>query len=244
MARDPHPFLVPPECITGDGRILFPAEEAHHAAHVVRIAPGDECRVVDGCGGLYRVRLSMESGTLVGRITDASKVEPPRTRIALGFPVLRQRARLEWLLEKAVEVGADLLIPVAWDRSVKDASEEQRRRWTRIVQEAMKQSERRWLPRIEVETAPDGLGLEECIVLADPEGSEQPPRVGGCGSVVLLIGPEGGVTSEERERLLARGCALWSLGPNRLRAETAAIVGMHALALAARAQAESSEGGE
>lgn len=244
MARDPHPFLVSPDCITTDGRILIPEEEAHHAVHVVRIGPGDECRVVDGCGGLYRVRLSMESGALVGRILDGTRVERPQTRIALGFPVLRQRARLEWLIEKAVEVGADRLIPIAWDRSVKGTSGEQLRRWTRIVREAMKQSEQRWLPRIEEEVEPAGLGLDECLVLADPEGSEEPPRIAGRGSVLLLIGPEGGVSTAEREGLIARGCEIWSLGPSRLRAETAAIVGMHSLSVASRMQAETPEGGD
>ena len=235
MTRDPHPFLVPPDSFSSDGRVHFPAEEAHHARRVVRLAAGDECRVVDGHGGLYRVRLSEESGALIGSILEEQRVERLTPMIRLGFPALRQRARVEWLIEKAVEVGVAGLVPIAWERSVKGVSGEQRRRWERIVREAMKQSEGRWLPELEAERIPGEDVREDAIVLADPEGTEDLPAVAGRPSVLLLIGPEGGVTDGEKRKLIDRGCALWSLGPTRLRAETAAIVASHRLGCGIRA---------
>jgi 16S rRNA (uracil1498-N3)-methyltransferase len=235
MARDPHPFLVPPNGFTPDGRVRFPAEEAHHARRVVRLGPGDECRVADGFGGLFRVVLEEETGELVGRILETTREARGGPLAVLGFPVLRQHARADWLIEKVVEVGIDRLVPVEWDRSIKSATAEQQRRWERIAREAMKQSERRWLPEIGPEVAPSDLPRDQRMVLADPDGESSLPDMEGADSVLLLVGPEGGLTDDERRMMIERGCALWSLGPTRLRAETAAVVGSHRLACAARA---------
>jgi 16S rRNA (uracil1498-N3)-methyltransferase len=246
MARDPHPFLIPPDGFTPDGRVRFPSEEAHHATRVVRLGAGDECRVVDGRGGLFRVLLTEEGGTLVGRVIEGWREGRETPCVVLGFPVLRHHARTDWLIEKAVEVGVGRLRPVAWERSLKGATSEQRRRWERIAREAMKQSERRWLPDFDEEAAPRELPREGSVVLADPQGQEEPPDISGSESVLLLVGPEGGLTDEERELCIGRGYALWSLGSGRLRAETAAVVASHRLACAARAQrakAGSPEGG-
>ena len=67
------------------------------------------------------------------------------------------------------------------------------------------------------------------LLLADSEGEETLPDLSQIETLRLLIGPEGGLEQEERENLLARGAKVWSLGPTRLRAETAAIVGSHRL---------------
>ncbi len=73
------------------------------------------------------------------------------------------------------------------------------------------------------------------MVLADPEGEADLPDLTEASSVMLLVGPEGGLTDDEKRMMIERGCALWSLGPTRLRAETAAVVGSHRLTCAARA---------
>ncbi|MBM3285806.1 MAG: 16S rRNA (uracil(1498)-N(3))-methyltransferase [Candidatus Eisenbacteria bacterium] len=261
MGRDPHPFLVPAECIDVDGRVLFPEEESRHILRVIRLKPGDACRVVDGRGGRYRVVLGKEQGRLVGTVIERMRDEPPAPRLDLGFPMLRQRARVEWLLEKAVEVGVDSLTPLLWERAVKESAAIPRARWERIAREAAKQSERSWLPEIvhpedpvtfalsgsgasgpperggaparrEGASRPDGA--RTVALLADPAGSEALPDLRGALRVRLLVGPEGGLSEGERRALEACGTIRWSLGPTRLRAETAAIVGSHRLARAAR----------
>jgi 16S rRNA (uracil1498-N3)-methyltransferase len=234
MGHDPHPFYVPPSGIDQDGNLSFPDEEARHILRVIRMRPGEQCRVVDGVGGSYLVRLIEAGEALRGTILESKRSAPADPVLELGFPMLRMRARTEWLLEKAVEVGVDRLVPVLWSRSVKRKFDAVRDRWERILREAMKQSERCWLPSlgepVDAGDAPGGIRL----ILADPDGEEALPDLPGTGTVRLLIGPEGGLRPEERERLRTEGAALWSLGPTRLRAETAGVVGSHRLRSALR----------
>jgi len=244
MARDPHPFHVPSSFIEADGEegatIRFPADEAHHILHVIRLRAGDECRVTDGQGGLFRVRLEIEGDggksddALRGRILESRRAPSRGAIVEVGFPVLRLHARNDWLIEKAVEAGADVLVPIPWERSLKEASASALKRWERIAREAMKQSERVWLPEFAVDRAPFVRPAGTRWILADPEGEEDLPDLSGAGHVRLLIGPEGGLAEKERERILSQGAALWGLGPDRLRAETAAVIGCHGIARAVR----------
>jgi 16S rRNA (uracil1498-N3)-methyltransferase len=186
--------------------------------------------VVDGEGALLGVVLEEgEKGDLAGRVVELDRIPPPKIPIELGFPLLRQRARTEWMLEKAVEVGADRLVPIAWERALPKGRElppAVRTRWERILREAMKQCERAWLPALEEPRAPAACGERTQLLLADPAGALDPPVAGDGGPVRLLVGPEGGLTAAERQALQDHGARLWSLGPTRLRAETAAIVGI------------------
>ncbi|MDM7913689.1 MAG: RsmE family RNA methyltransferase [Candidatus Eisenbacteria bacterium] len=238
MARDPHPFYIPPESFRPDGSVRFPEEEARHLLRVIRLRAGDTCRVTDGMGGIYVVRLQGTLEALDGIRLEARHESRPAPEIELGFPLLHNRARMEWMLEKAVEVGADAQVPILWRRNVGEMTPAARRRWERMLREAMKQSERSWLPDLRDAEPPELPGGEARVILADPEGEAAlPPMAGAAGAagaargspVRLLIGPEGGASPEERERLRVAGAIFWSLGPTRLRAETAAIVGLHRL---------------
>ena len=235
MARDPHPFYVPRSGITADGIVTFPEEEARHILHVIRMRSGDECRVVDGVGGIYSVRLVQNGEHLRGTVLEEKRCPPSPTFLELGFPMLRVRSRTEWLLEKAVEVGVDSLVPLLWTRGIQHRFEGVRGRWERILREAMKQSQRAWLPTLFEPQGACDAPPDRTVILADPEGPETLPGLDEGVSVRLLIGPEGGPSREERERLVAGGAAIWSLGPTRLRSETAAVVASHRLAGALRA---------
>jgi len=235
MVRDPHPFYVPLDHILPDGTVRFPEGEAHHVLRVIRLRPGDVCRVVDGEGGLYRVRLEGGAQRLAGRVLEARREQAPSCILELGFPILRLRARTEWLLEKAVEVGVTRLVPIRWERSVKEISAALRSRWERIIQEAMKQSERLWVAELAEVAEPYDPPVNTRLLLADRNGKDDLADLHGAPRVRLLVGPEGGLTAEEQARLIETGVQLLSLGPARLRAETAAIVGCHRLAGALRA---------
>ncbi len=244
MSRDPHPFYVPPEACDADSRtISFPKDEAHHILRVIRLREGDACRVTDGRGRLFRVVLEGDEDVLRGRIVEARTARERRVVLEVGFPVLRAHPRNDWLIEKAVEVGVGTLVPVPWERSVKDVSASSRRRWERIAREAMKQSESVWLPEIRLDAAPFDRPAGTLWILADPAGSETLPEIGDAARVRLLVGPEGGITDGERDRLLRQGAVRWGLGPTRLRGETAAVVGAHRLGVAIR-EAESNDGVE
>jgi 16S rRNA (uracil1498-N3)-methyltransferase len=229
MPRDSHPFYAPPSAITADGSVRFPKEEARHILRVSRFGPGDRIRVVDGEGGLFGVVLEEGKEGLAGRVVEDRRLPAPAIALELGFPLLRQRARTEWMLEKAVEVGADRLVPITWERALprgRTLPAAVRARWERILREAMKQCERLWLPVLAEPEDAVTRTERTMLVLADPAGEPEPPDARGCSRVRLLVGPEGGVTEAEMRELRAEGARLWSLGPTRLRAETAAIVGI------------------
>lgn len=237
MGKDPHPFYVPPDRFSGD-RVRFDSEESHHILNVVRLQAGAICRVTDGRGGRYVVRLTEGEGSLEGIVLESECSEARGAILELGFPLLRVRSRTDWLIEKGVEVGVDRFIPIRWARTVREEhAARSADRWRRILREAMKQSEGAWLPDLAEAQAPDGDGLAPCIILADPEGPEEAPIDREIRAVRLLVGPEGGATDEERRRLTEAGARLWSLGPRRLRAETAAVVGAFALSRALRIMA-------
>lgn len=229
MGRDPHPFYVPPSEIVDGGIVRFSDQEARHITRVIRLKPGDRCRIVDGEGGSYLVLLRQNGERLEGSILEKHSEGRPAKTLELGFPLLKARARTEWLIEKAVEVGVDVLVPILWSRSVKRELKSARERWDRILREAMKQSERSWLPRLSDLEEPTGEATGPMMLLADPGGDETIPDLSNVETVRLFIGPEGGLEADERNKLLERGAKLWSLGPARLRAETAAIVGSHRL---------------
>ncbi len=235
MPGDPHPFLVAPDRFDKDGGVRFPQDEAHHVLRVVRLKIGDTCRVVDGQGGRFRVRLQGSERDLIGVILESTREAEPERRLDLGFPVLRTGGRTDWLIEKGVEVGVDRFVPIAWERSIRGTSASARRRWARIVREARKPSERARLPSLaNEEAALAAVGGGGPTTLADPAGGEAWPGLAAARPVLLLVGPEGGVAAGERDLLCERGAVLWGLGSNRLRAETAAIVGSHRLAGALR----------
>jgi 16S rRNA (uracil1498-N3)-methyltransferase len=242
MPGDPHPFLVPPERFTVTGELLFPEEEAHHILRVVRLKSGDTCRVVDGLGGRFVVRLEGGEKLLRGTVIESTREARPARSLELGFPMLRLRARTDWMIEKGVEVGVDRFVPIRWERGLKDASAGARVRWERILREAMKQAERAFLPDLGMAEGPAVAAGDRCLtILADPTGDASLPDLTSVKEVRLLIGPEGGAAPEERRRLLDQGAILWGLGATRLRAETAAIVGCHRLSCALRDPVRCSE---
>ncbi len=234
MGRDPHPFYAPPERFHGD-RVRFDAQESHHILHVIRLEAGSVCRVVDGLGGRYLIRLLGGAGEVEGVVLESEPVEERRFVLELGFPLLRVRSRTDWLIEKGVEVGVDRFVPILWTRTVREAhSERNADRWRSLLREAMKQSERAWLPELDPARSPDCGGSGTQVILADSDGPEEPPIDRDTRAVRLLVGPEGGATDEERARLVGAGARLWALGPLRLRAETACVVGAFGLARAMR----------
>jgi 16S rRNA (uracil1498-N3)-methyltransferase len=234
-AQPPSPmtttFYAPPDHFAG-GRVRLPEDEARHAVRVLRHGVGDELVVVDGEGGRHRVRLTRaDKQAAEGEVlaTEREVGEPPfPVRIALA--PLKQPARFETFVEKAVELGVTEIVPLLTART-----EQTRLKGDRlhgILVAAMKQSGRTRLPTFRDPTplralldAPlEGLRLI-CHEAAAPEAAlaarlaEAPRPL----PVTALVGPEGGFTEAEVAEAEAAGWAVVSLGPRRLRAETAAL---------------------
>jgi 16S rRNA (uracil1498-N3)-methyltransferase len=232
--RGHRDFYAPPPWPAPGGEVRLPAEEAAHALRVLRLRVGDRLRLVDGEGREAAAEVArVGRGVLEARLGEARRCPRELARhIALGLPVLRAPTRLDWAIEKAVECGVHAIHLFAAARGVKAGappSEARMRRWRGIARAAMKQSGRARWPAVAAHASLaallEAVGARAAILLADAGGE---PASGcdtpaGFASLLLLVGPEGGLTAGERQALEGRGARPIALGPHRLRAETAGV---------------------
>jgi len=232
----PH-FYVSPGSIQGD-RFSLKKDEAHHLATVLRKTAGDEIDLFDGAGNAYRARLeSVAPGAVAGRIL--SRLQAPglavRARLFQGLP---KGDKMEWILEKAAELGAAELVPVLTERSVgkipNDRLPLRLARWDKILRAAAKQCGRATLPELRPpQSLEDALGLcaADDLTLIPWEAERAlslkrllagraptPPK-----TVNIFIGPEGGFSPKEVDAAKQAGAQAVTLGPLILRTETAGL---------------------
>lgn len=204
-------------------------QEARHAAKVMRAREGDNLVVVDGEGRRYEGPIRRITDTSVQvEITKVEKIDPPDPELILGMGIIKKRDRLEFAVEKAVELGASKILLFRSERTVKENVRMDR--LESIAISAMKQSLRAWLPDItlfrSVEILIDSFPEAMCLAAHEKiEDREQEVKLEEIdkGKLLLLVGPEGGFSPTEIEMVKERGGHLVSLGSNRLRTETAAL---------------------
>ncbi len=235
-----HRFYLPPEACRGD-ILTLSGPEGHHAAEVLRLEVGDAATVLDGLGGVYECRVAARERRSVRlNVTQRHSHPLPSSRITLVQSVTKTRS-MEWIVQKATELGVQRLLPVLTERSVPQWTDDERvrksERWREIAIESVKQCGTPWLPRIEL-PVPFASALAtatppELAWVASLHPGAQHPRVsiqafrGEHGrppvEVAAWIGPEGDFTPDEVAALCARGTVPVTLGPLVLRAETAAV---------------------
>ena len=230
-----------------DGRsATLKGEQAAHLIRVLRAQTGMECDMVAG-DRVWRAVISGISGDAV-QFALLSEVEAePALPVTLLLSVFKFD-RMEWIIEKATELGAERFIPMTARRTEKhlaQAATARVERWRRVAREAAKQSRRSDVPVVEdvislkaavkIRPAPPGLSL----LLAEQERSRTLYAAMQSGlqqsmmenpSVYLAVGPEGGWTAEEEALFGSEGWQAVSLGPRILRAETAGITAMAVVA--------------
>lgn len=228
-------FYAPPSHIHHDFAELT-GREAAHASKVLRIREGDRVVVVDGQGGRYEgpvERIVGQNKSLQIRLEDRQLVAAPHPELILGMGIIKKRDRLEFAVEKAVELGARHIVLFRSEHTIKKNVRTDR--LESISLSAMKQSLRSWLPGISVLSSV-GEVIErysdaQCLmahekVSSDGEGSEVASVAKDEDRLLLLVGPEGGFSPQEAETAKEKGARLVSLGAYRLRAETAAVAFM------------------
>lgn len=243
-AGGPPPARVayaPPDAWSGE-EVTFSDAEHVHLARVLRARRGERLDAVDGAGGraLLEIVAVGRSATRCAVVSRAPAEPAPRPALRLA-PCLTRGPRMDWLVEKATELGVVEIAPVISARSIvrRDAKGDASHgaRWGRLAVAAMKQSRRAWLPTI---APPRPLGEflaarapDERLIV--PWERAQGPGLGAHlrarpvdaeGRVALLVGPEGGLTDEEAERITAAGGELVALGSAILRSETAAVAAL------------------
>jgi len=224
-------FYAPSAQIDGE-YIELRGQEARHASRVLRYREGDAIVVCDGKGGWYEgeIRQVLEK-TVQVRIREQKQKEAPVPRLVLGMAIIKKRDRLEFAVEKAVELGA---MEIALFRSTRTVKENVRPdRLEAVALAGMKQSMRAHLPKIRVFDSLDSL-LERYsdhqVLVAHEKVNQDESRkdvIPDSGrkaeKLLLLVGPEGGFSEEEIQKIL-RGpvsAETVSLGAYRLRTETA-----------------------
>lgn len=205
------------------------AAQANYLGNVMRLGTGSELLIFDGNSGEWLARVA-ETGkkwmTLsVGRQTREAEVIPD---VWLAFAPVK-RAQTDWLVEKATELGAARLLPIITQRTI--AERVKLERLDAIAIEAAEQCGRTRLPDIEEPRTLRQLlthrDATRTMYFADEGGGEWAPVAFVPGPCMILTGPEGGFTEEERAAVRASPNAVAvSLGPRILRAETAALASL------------------
>jgi 16S rRNA (uracil1498-N3)-methyltransferase len=217
----------------GGTSIELSPEEARHALTVLRLSAGDEVELFDGAGGVAQGTLASagKKGATV-EIAHRQLAPRPSFEVELAFAIPKGK-RLDWLLEKATELGAAVLSPVVLERSVvtPDLSEHAAERWRGICISAAKQCGNNFLPKI---NPPRELGRflaemlpgDRLLILGDPDGQPLLPFLNAHphpSAATIMVGPEGGISEGEQAQIVRAGFAAVRLGNLILRVETAAI---------------------
>ena len=207
-------------------RVELDAAQANYLGNVMRLSEGSEVLVFDGLSGEWLARIA-EAGKkrmalFVERRTREAEAMPD---VWLAFAPVK-RTQTDWLVEKATELGAARLVPVITRRTIVDRVKLERLQ--AITIEAAEQCGRTRLPEIAEPVKLDVLLGERdaarTLYFADENGGEAVSAAFRRGPALLLTGPEGGFTDEERAAIRAApGSIAISLGPRILRAETAAL---------------------
>jgi 16S rRNA (uracil1498-N3)-methyltransferase len=215
--------------------VALEAAEAHHARDVLRLADGAAVEVFDDAGAVGRGVLILGGGELFVRVEPDGLVAQRGAGVALTVAAAVPKGdRADWMVEKLSELGVAEFVPVAAARSVVlPEGRGKRERWMRIATEAAKQSRRAGVMRITELTRLDeairratGGGAAWFLSTEEPHATpigDAVERVPTGRGLTAFIGPEGGWTSQERERFAAAGVVPVRLTPTVLRVETAAV---------------------
>jgi len=242
----PPVFLAPTAALAGPvAEVTLDGPEGRHAVAVRRLLPGERVDLVDGAGLRVEgvVRAVAGRDTLHVSVVRRSTEPPPQPRLVLA-QALAKGDRGELAVELATEAGVDEVLPFAAERSVVrwqgERGERALARWRSAAAEAAKQARRARWPLV---SAPVGaaelagrLAAASMAVILDAEGAVALAvlAVPASGDVVVVVGPEGGLTGAEREAFAAAGAVEARLGPTVLRTSTAGVAALAVLSAAAR----------
>ncbi|NOS55363.1 MAG: 16S rRNA (uracil(1498)-N(3))-methyltransferase [Cyclobacteriaceae bacterium] len=203
------------------------AEESYHAFRVLRMSAGDDIKITDGKGVFYQGQIiSIDSKKCVFKINNYEKIPAKSFRIHIAIAPTKNADRIEWFVEKAVEIGVheiSFILSKNSERRVLNLE-----RIEKIAISAMKQSQQAWMPMLhplrpfsEILKQPADQRFIGHVDSSNPvhlKAMAKPNK-----SYLVLIGPEGDFGNEELNAALQSGFEKVSLGENRLRTETAGL---------------------
>ncbi len=232
----------------GADRLTLDGPEGRHATVVRRLGPGERVDLTDGAGLLVRcVVVTARPGELDLEVIERDATASPDCRVVVVQAILKGD-RGELAVELMTEVGVDEIVPWAAERCVArwraDRADKSLSRWRSAAREAAKQSRRAWFPLVSDQVSAAGalerVSGASLALLLDPAAARQladvaRPGTGGPGAgeagageagreIVLIVGPEGGVSEAETAAFTQAGAVPVRLGPSVLRGSTAGAV--------------------
>jgi 16S rRNA (uracil1498-N3)-methyltransferase len=235
-----HRFYIPPGDCAGD-QLRLTGREAHHALNVLRLRAGETVTVLDGAGHQFQCEVDAASRPMVSLAIRHRNFVPPLPCQITLIQALPKGKIMDSIIQKAVELGAQRIIPILSERVVshldEDGSEGKREKWQQVAVEAIKQSGAAWLPAVAAPVSVKEFlarpGPMDLTLVGSLQAERRHPRVcleeyraehsGPPKSVGVWIGPEGDFTTAELAAIQAAGAQPISLGRLVLRVETAAI---------------------
>jgi 16S rRNA (uracil1498-N3)-methyltransferase len=246
-------FFVEREIISSADSFSLPVAIAQQVRQVLRLRAGDTITLLDGTGIAYICELqSVARDDVRACVCDRSPLRTePRVRVSL-YQGLLKAAKFEWIVQKGTELGLTRFVPFASAHSIsglEDVSAAKYSRWRSIATEAAEQSERGMVPEISMPMtfaqavtsdigdlkliAWEGVAMGTLAAQTIMETVYTHAETSGMlAAISIVIGPEGGFTSDEIDLACQHGFHVVTLGPRILRAETAALVAV-TLALSA-----------
>ena len=220
-------FFVP----DAENQTELPTDEAMHAMRVLRLKSGDELFLMDGVGNYFRAQVTV-AATHHGyyEILEKLPQEPQwKGHLHLGIAPTKMMDRMEWMMEKATEVGID-------EVSFLNCKFSERRlvklvRLDKIVTAAVKQSHKAWKPQVN-EMVHFNHFLEQPIQVPRVELFDELRKPSDSQDATVLVGPEGDFSIDEVKAAVAAGWVSVSLGSARLRTETAGLAAVMMMQLA------------
>jgi 16S rRNA (uracil1498-N3)-methyltransferase len=220
------PRLYVRQALGEDARLTLEGQPANYLAAVLRLTPGDTVKLFDDRTGEWLAEIVDAGKKRVAlRVTRMLREREAVPDLWLLFAPIK-RGRIDWIAEKATELGVARLVPVVTQRTIVERVNIERL-FAHMV-EAAEQCERTALPELAQPVKLERLLADwpagRTLLFADEQGGAPLADVAAAGPSAILIGPEGGFTSDEREAVLALADArAVSLGPRILRADTAAV---------------------
>jgi len=218
---------------TGMTQFTLSEVSSKHCVQVLRMDVGEPIEITNGQGGLFHatIQVAHKKNALV-TITKSIQTARPKQQLHLAISLLKNAVRLEWLFEKATEMGLTTITPLLCERTIHERFKTERMQ--QIIQSAMIQSQQTWLPVL-TEPIPFQQFIKQAnvsqklIAHCEPLQKTSIKSIEPSNDLVLLIGPEGDFTPTEIEAAIAKDFTPIDLGPTRLRTETAGIFALSIL---------------
>ncbi|WP_027126340.1 16S rRNA (uracil(1498)-N(3))-methyltransferase [Gelidibacter mesophilus] len=216
-------------------QISFSKDESRHVVKVLRKSSGDQLQISNGKGWLFVAEITIADAKNCTAVIISKSFEASREyKVHLAVAPTKMNDRYEWFLEKATEIGVNVITPIICDHSERKVIKTDR--FEKILQSAMKQSLHNYLPELQQSISFTDFisqsfhGQKFIAHCEDTERISLKNALQTQTDVLVLIGPEGDFSPTEIKLAITLGFKPVTLGNTRLRTETAAIVACHSIA--------------